>query len=181
MKTKTITLATLSVLVIAALSFPSGCKAQQAVSPQEGVALAWTQSPSCTTATPCPSYLVGRVAVASAGTACPATSGTAYSVIATVSTANATAYTDNSVSASGYYCYEVQAQQGSPLLTGPASAPSNAGVALTVTEPPLAPSAPNANETTAMVQGIPDIYAVVTGTMVASNAPLTLTARAIRR
>ena len=138
---------TFSILTILCLALD--CKAQQPVSPGEGAALTWTQSASCTTAAPCPSYLILREAVASATTKCDVTTGTFYATIATVATANVTAYNDNSVIASGFYCWAVQAQQGTPLQNGPASLPSNSGVALQLTEPPLAPGAPAATETTA--------------------------------
>jgi hypothetical protein len=127
-----------------------GCQA--AVSPGQQAGLSWTQSASCTTAAPCPSYLISRVAVATATTACPATTGTTYTQIAVLSTPNATSYTDSTITATGFYCWTVQAQQGSPLLPGYASPASNSGVALQVTEPPLAPGAPTATAQTAKAE-----------------------------
>lgn len=139
-------------LLLFSLCITSGCKGQAVVSPHQGAALSWTQSASCTTAVPCLTYLVGRVSVSTSATPCPPTTGTSYTVIATVNVSNATSYTDGSITTSGFYCYEVQAEQGSPLLTGAASGASNSGVALTITEPPTAPGAPSASEQVASNQ-----------------------------
>jgi hypothetical protein len=139
-------------LFLFSLCITAGCNSQAIVSPHQGAALSWTQATSCTAAIPCPTYLIGRVSVTSSTTTCPTTTGTSYTVIATLNTSNATSFTDSTITASGFYCYEVQAEQGSPLLTGAASGASNGGVAVTITEPPTAPGAPSASEQVASNQ-----------------------------
>lgn len=134
-----------SLLTVCCIALTSGCKAQQAVSPSENAVITWTQSTSCTTATPCQSYAISRAAVVSATTACPATTSTAYTLVLTVSTANATTGTDTTVPSTGYYCWTVQPVQNS--LTGPASSPMTS--AFEMTEPPLAPGTPTVTETAA--------------------------------
>jgi hypothetical protein len=136
-------------LIFCLLGLLCGCHPSPAQAPPgqaQSASLAWTASASCTTANPCPSHILSRVSVASASTPCPTPTGSNYTPAVTISTPNATAGVDSTVTVSGYYCWTVQAVQGS---NGAWSAPSNQGVALLLTEPPLAPGAPSATEQTA--------------------------------
>lgn len=126
--------------------FMVGCvHAQVAVSKGQSFQLTWTASPSCTAQSPCPSHVISRAQVATAATPCPSITATNYAPVGTASTSNATSYLDSSITATGFYCYIVQAQQGSPLSTGSPSQPSNNGAAGAITEPPIAPTALQGN------------------------------------
>jgi len=133
--------------ILAALSLAAalaGChsNAQQPVSPPPTVQLSWTAAANCSASNPCV-YAISRASIASASASCPGTSGTSYSLIGTSAT-NVLTLTD-STPPGGFLCYIAQAQTtGSPVLTGPASLPSNVATIVAV---PTAPGTPNLSVT----------------------------------
>src|ERR1700743_3820695 len=105
----------LPILLLSAI----GCHGQAPVSTGQSATITWEQSPSCTAAIPCPSFLIGRATVATATTPCPPSNGTTnYAIVATITGNNVTTGVDNTITATGYECWSVQIQQGSPLETG---------------------------------------------------------------
>lgn len=163
----------------------AGCHAQLPVSSPK-VALTWTAPVAtstwsgCMSSAPC-TYVVLRAAVATAATKCPDNTGTSYTQIGTSTTL---ALTDAAVSQGGYYCWIVQAEQGTPAITGSPSTPSNGGVALAVPGVPTAPGAPGATTQVSEIT-LPQVRPVLSGLQVASldkrtmAAPIQLTARMI--
>lgn len=127
---------------IAMIVLTAGCRAQIPVSPAPTAALSWTApSSGCGTAGASCTYVVLR-AVAT-GTTCQDNTGTAYAQVGTTA-AGVLNYIDKSVPTGAQVCWIVQAQtQGTPVLTGPPSSPSNNGTPLQIPSVPLAPGTPN--------------------------------------
>ena len=174
-------------VVLAVLLMSAGCAHPQVVaSPGQNALLTWGQSVSCTSATPCPSYAIQRETVASAQAPCDALTSTNWHVVGTANTVNATSWTDNTVPSTGYYCWSVQAQQGSPLVTGQGSSASNNGVAMLVTEPPLGPTnlsgSPQAQTASAVKPALPEQWlSPYTASQMAMMQPVKLTVQLQKR
>ena len=130
--------ATLAVFAIAASA--TSCKSQLPPSPVPAVSLTWTAPVACTAAAPCV-YAVSRAPAVSG--ACSGTAGTFYTLVGT-SASQAASYTDTTA-AGGSFCWIVQTQQGTPVLTSVPSGITNNGVPLAVPSVPAAPGAPNAS------------------------------------
>ena len=117
-----------------------GCHAQVATT-TPAVSLTWTApTTGCTTAAPC-SYIISRATVATAATACPSNTGTAYAALNQATPVSALTYTDTAPPANGFVCYIAQADNG---FIGSPSAPSNSGAAVAVPSTPGIPGAPAA-------------------------------------
>lgn len=163
------------VLSLACLGI-TGCPAQVTPSPAPVAGISWTAPTACSTAAPCV-YVVSRAVVTSS--ACPATTGTAYTQIGT---SNVLTFTDSTVTGGASACWIIQAQQGTnPVLTSQSSAPSNNGTPLAVPVVPGAPGAPNATATASLAPPLvtdPELQPLV-----ASNdglpTPLKVTARLV--
>jgi hypothetical protein len=128
-----------SILTFATMA---GCHAQVPASSSPTVALTVTASTSCTSTAPACTYIYSRATVATATTACPATTGTAYVPINQTAPAPGLVFTD-STPPSGYVCYVAQTVQSG--MTSVASQPSNGGLPLTIAAPPTAPGPPSAS------------------------------------
>ena len=136
-----------------ALGLTAGCQVPPTPSPTAIVS--WGASPSCTTTSPCSAYVISR---ATCTTACPATTGTAYTQVGTVS-GTTTTFSDNTVSA-GSFGWIIQAQQGTCPTTSNPNAPctsqpspiSNNGTPSVVSGPPAPPTAPTVTTTAEMVK-----------------------------
>lgn len=118
------------------------------------VAASWTAPVAangwagCTTAAPC-TYVVSRATLAAGTTACPATTGTAYTPLNASSPVSATSYDD--LTASGLLvCYIEQTEQtaaaGCSTAAPCVSQPSNAAGPLAVPATPGAPTNGAASE-----------------------------------
>lgn len=138
-----------SIIAITFLALAAiGCHAQIPPTPSPTAQVTWTASTSCTTSTPCSAYVISRAPCTTS--ACPATTGTTYVQVGTVS-GTTTTFTDSSLS-SGQFGWIVQAQQGTPTETSQPSGISNGGVPLVVTGPPNAPTAPTVTTTAELVK-----------------------------
>ena len=155
-----------------------GCHSQVPPSPAPIANVNWTAPVACTTAAPCV-YVVSRAVVTSS--ACPTTTGTAYTQIGTTAN-NVLTFTDSTATSGTSACWIIQAQQGTnPTLTSQPSAPSNNGTALTIPVVPGAPGAPNATATASLAP--PLLTDPGLQPLVASNdgppTPLKVTARLV--
>jgi hypothetical protein len=158
---------------IVALASAIGCHGQLPPSPPPTAVLTWTASPSCTSSAPCV-YVISRATVT--GSTCPATTGTAYTLVITTP-ANALTAVDGTVPTGTLNCWIAQAQtQTTPVLTSVPSGASNGGVPFALPALPLAPGSPNATGTAKAELPAAPAETVARFTTVWGVAPLNLTA-----
>ena len=149
------TLAPSLISVILCLAITAGCAASGQVTPTPPWVGTWTW-PASAGSTSANGYVLSVAVVSPGTTSCPATNGTAYKQVATISN-NATTYADSTETPGSLICGIVQETLGSGTteqFSQPSPA-SNNGVPFQVPAGTVAPGAPSLTTTTAAVAPTP--------------------------